>query len=121
MIHVDASDPTPVEQQIVRNVRAAMADGVYGPGDALPTVRQVAVQLRVNANSVSRAYEEMERLGILEHRPGAGFFLTAPSGPHGEPVLAELIALEDEFLRRASEIGFSLDEIIIHLDSRRTD
>jgi GntR family transcriptional regulator len=121
MIRIDPSDPTPVDTQIVRNVRAAVGAGVYEPGDALPTVRQVAVELRVNANSVARAYQELERLGVVEHRPGIGFFLTDANAPHGEAFLAELTALEDEFLRRASEIGFSLDEIIIHLDSRRTD
>ena len=121
MIHLDPTDPTPVDRQIVRNVRAAIADGIYQVGDPLPTVRQVAVELRVNANAVSRAYEELERLGMVEHRPGKGFYLTSPGAAHGQPVLAELVTLEDDFLRRASDLGFSLDEVIIHLDSRRTD
>ena len=121
MINIDPTDPTPVETQIVRNVRAAIDEGVYEAGDPLPTVRQVAVDLRVNANAVARAYEEMERLGLVEHRPGIGFFLTDVNAPRGRTFLAELTVLEDDFLLRASEIGFSLDEIIIHLDSRRTD
>jgi GntR family transcriptional regulator len=120
MFHIDPDDPTPVDTQIVRNVRAAVGAGVLEPGDALPTVRQVAVELRINANAVERAYRELERMGVVEHRPGTGFFLTDLRPPHDGALLAQLTALEDEFLRRAGEIGFSLDEIIIHLDSRRS-
>jgi GntR family transcriptional regulator len=120
MFHIDPDDPTPVHTQIVRSVRASIGAGVLEPGDALPTVRQVAVELRVNANAVERAYRELERMGVVEHRAGTGFFLADVRPPHDEALLGQLAALEDDFLRRASEIGFSLDEIIIHLDSRRS-
>ena len=120
MFHIDHSDPTPVETQLVRTVRSAVGAGLLSPGDALPTVRHLAVQLRVNANAVDRAYAELGRMGVVELRPGIGVFVRATPLEVGRAALEEeLTALEDTFLREASALGFSLDEVIIHLDSRR--
>jgi len=120
MFHIDPSDPTPVESQLVRTVRSAVGAGLLSPGDALPTVRHLSVELRVNANAVDRAYAELARMGVVELRPGIGVFVCAsPLEVGGGAVYEELTALEDTFLREASDLGFSLDEVIIHLDSRR--
>ena len=120
MFHIDHSDPTPVETQLVRTVKSAVGAGLLSAGDALPTVRHLAVQLRVNANAVDRAYAELARAGVVELRPGIGVFVCAASDAVGrESLYEELTALEDTFLREASTLGFSLDEVIIHLDSRR--
>jgi GntR family transcriptional regulator len=120
MFHLDPSDPTPIEAQLVRTVRSALGAGLLEPGERMPTVRQLAVELRVGANAVARAYEELERQGVLETKHGVGTVVRlSPSAIQHEELLAELSALEDTFLRQASELGFSLDEVIIHLDSRR--
>ena len=120
MFHIDPSDPTPAEAQIVRTVRSALGAGLLAPGERMPTVRQLAVDLRVGANAVARAYEELERQGVLETKQGVGTVVRlSPSAIKHDELLAELAALEDTFLREASELGFSLDEVIIHLDSRR--
>lgn len=120
MFHLDPSDPTPIEAQLVRTVRSALGAGLLVPGERLPTVRQLAVDLRVGANAVARAYQELERQGVLETKQGVGTIVRlSPSAIKHDELLAELSALEDTFLREASELGFSLDEVIIHLDSRR--
>jgi GntR family transcriptional regulator len=120
MFHIDHSDPTPVETQLVRTVKSAVSAGLLSPGDALPTVRHLSVELRVNANAVDRAYTELAKTGVVELRPGVGVFVRAsPDGVGRESLYEELTALEDTFLREASALGFSLDEVIIHLDSRR--
>lgn len=120
MFHVDPSDPTPIEAQLARAVRSAIADESLAPGDALPTVRQLAVQLKVGANAVARAYAELEREGVLATRPGVGAVVRAsPDEIRRDELHAELSALEDTLLREASALGFSLDDVIIHLDSRR--
>jgi GntR family transcriptional regulator len=120
VFHVDLTDPTPVEQQLVRSVRSAVGAGLLIPGEQLPTVRQLSVELRVGANAVARAFEELERQGILETRPGVGTVVRAsPDEIRREELFDELAALEDTLLREASALGFSLDEVIIHLDSRR--
>ena len=120
MFHIDPSDPTPVEAQIVRTVRSALGAGVLAPGQTLPTVRQLAVDLRVGLNAVSRAYAELERQGVLETVAGVGTVVRAsPDAIQREELYAELVALEDTLLREAGVLGFSLDDVIIHLDSRR--
>jgi GntR family transcriptional regulator len=120
MFHIDPSDPTPVEAQLVRTIRSAVGAGTLAAGDALPTVRQLSVDLRVGANAVARAYEELERQGVLATRAGVGTVVRAsPEAIRREELLDELVALEDTLLRGAAELGFSLDDVIIHLDSRR--
>ncbi|HEV2150198.1 MAG TPA: GntR family transcriptional regulator [Longimicrobiaceae bacterium] len=121
MFHVDPGDPTPVEAQLVRTIRSAVGAGLLEPGDPLPTVRQLAVELRVNANAVENAYAELRAQGVLEDRPGKGTRVrSAREAIRREELYLELAALEDSFLREAAALGFSLDDVIIHLDQRRS-
>ena len=68
IVTVDARDRTPIYAQLDRALRAAIATGRLVAGDQLPTVRQLAVELSINANTVARVYAELERAGILETR-----------------------------------------------------
>jgi GntR family transcriptional regulator len=120
MFHIDPTDPTPVDAQLVRTIRSAIGAGLLEAGEPLPTVRQLAVELKVGANAVSRAYAELQRQGVLATKPGVGAVVRATPGDIGqEELLDELSALEDTFLRQANGLGFSLNDVIIHLDSRR--
>jgi GntR family transcriptional regulator len=120
MFHVDTTDPTPVQDQLVRAIRSAVAAGLLDAGQVLPTVRQLAVELRVDANAVARAYAELEREQVLATRAGVGTVVRASAEDiRREELFDELAALEDTFLRGASALGFSFDEVIIHLYSRR--
>ena len=120
MFHNDTTDPTPVDAQLVRTIRSAIGAGLLEPGEPLPTVRQLAVDLKVGANAVSRAYAELQRQGVLATKAGVGAVVSAAPGDIGqEELLDELSALEDTFLRQANGLGFSLNDVIIHLDSRR--
>jgi len=121
MLDVDTGDPTPLSAQIERAIRASIASGQLMPGDRLPTVRQLAVDLCVNANIIARVYAELERTGVLETRRGAGTFVI---GHRPEPMSRrqrqrELRALEDRFLAEAAALGFSLDEILEQLEQRQ--
>jgi GntR family transcriptional regulator len=75
-ISVDPSDPKPTYLQIVEAVRRAIAIGALRPGDQLPTIREVAVRARINRNTVSRAYLELEHQGLVRARQGAGCFVS---------------------------------------------
>lgn len=120
MFVIDRTDPTPVDSQLVRSIRSAVGAGLLEAGDALPTVRQLAVELRINANAVAKAYAALEQEGIVEKKPGVGTVVRAGrSAVAREELWGELAALEDSFLREAASLGFSLDDVIIHLDSRR--
>lgn len=73
---IDLNNPKPTYQQIVDQVRKAIATNVLKPGDQLPTIREAAIQARVNRNTISRAYLEMEHLGLLRSRQGSGCFVS---------------------------------------------
>ena len=72
---LDHRHPTPLHAQLEHGIRAAIATGRLGPGTQLPTVRQLAVDLRINANTVARVYVHLERAGLLETRKGVGTFV----------------------------------------------
>ena len=73
--HVDARSATPIYDQIVTQVRFAIASGTLARGEALPSVRQLAVALRVNPNTVARAYRELESEGLVDTQQGRGTFV----------------------------------------------
>src|SRR5262245_55272005 len=77
LVTLDSGDPTPIYAQLDRGFRAAIATNRLRPGDQLPTVRQLAVDLQINANTVARVYAELERAGVIETKRGVGSFITA--------------------------------------------
>jgi GntR family transcriptional regulator len=110
---VNPKDPTPLHAQLERSIRVAIASGRLKPGDQLPTVRQLAVDLRVNANTVSRVYVHLERMGTLETRRGVGTFV-AEARDHArneEAREAELRAIVGRALAEASAHGFSAADL----------
>jgi GntR family transcriptional regulator len=80
---IDADNPVPIFQQIVDRLTRAVAAGVYKPGELVPSVRQQALNLLVNPNTVQRAYEHLEREGVLISRRGSGMAVA-----DGAPALA---------------------------------
>jgi GntR family transcriptional regulator len=121
VVTIDPRDSTPIYAQIERGLRAGIAAGRLRPGDQLPTVRQLAVELRVNANTVARVYADLERNGVLETRRGVGSFVTA-SPEHARPPAEHqrrLRAFVTRLLGDAAAAGFSLDEVIAEVDTHR--
>lgn len=76
IFEVDLHSPKPVYQQMMDQVKLAVARGTLQPGDRLPTIRDVAVQARVNRNTVARVYAELEREGLVYTRTGQGCFVS---------------------------------------------
>ena len=72
---IDPKCSTPIYRQIAEQIRAAIDAGVYRPGEVLPSLRALAVDIRVNPNTVQRAYEELERAGVVQSRRGLGIFV----------------------------------------------
>src|SRR5579859_4537634 len=114
MFAIDATDPTPLYAQLERAICVAIATGRLRDGDQLPTVRQLAVDLRVNANTVAKVYGELERGGMLETRRGVGTFVRASRADADTRTGRErpLLALIDKFLADAAALGLSADEAI---------
>src|SRR3954451_9223091 len=114
MFAIDPRDPTPLYAQLERAIRLAIATGRLGAGARLPTVRQLAVDLRVNANTVAKVYGELERAGVLETRRGVGTFVREVGDgavPRDER-LRQLAALADRYLADAAALGFSAEEAV---------
>ena len=111
----------PLYAQLARAIRFAIATGRLRVGEQLPTVRQLAVELRVNANTVAKVYAELERSGILETRRGVGTFVSARhlATSHHEDHEKHLTELIDRFLEEANAMGFSPDDLLDQLQSRR--
>lgn len=98
----------PVYLQIQAQVERRIASGALRPGDALPSVRALAKQLRVNPNTVVRAYRELEFLGLVVTRHGEGTFIADGAAKQAQP--GELIAdRAEQLVREAKELGLSKD------------
>lgn len=117
---IDTRHPTPLHHQLERAIRFAIATGKLGVGDQLPTVRQLAVELRINANTVAKVYAGLERSGMVETRRGVGTFIKARhfEAAREKDRERELRELEDHFLAKAAHLGFSAKETVDHLKDR---
>ena len=122
-LSIDPRDATPIYAQIEHGLRAAIATGRLQTGEQLPTVRQLAVELSVNANTVARVYAELERAGVLETRRGVGSFVSAgraEARPAGEKA-RKLRGFVTRILADADRGGFTIDEVIDALSEHRTE
>jgi GntR family transcriptional regulator len=123
LLSVDPRDPTPIYAQLERGLRAAIATSRVRPGDQLPTVRQLAVDLRINANTVARVYAELERAGVIETRRGVGSFVTAGTTRAHPPREHDrrLRAFVTRMLADADAAGFTLDDVVGALNAQRPE
>jgi GntR family transcriptional regulator len=114
LVTLDPRDATPIYAQLERGLRAAIGAGRLRLGDQLPTVRQLAVELRVNANTVARVYSDLERSGVLETRRGVGSFIRARPEEARPPKEHQrrLRAFTTRVLADASEAGFTPRELV---------
>ncbi len=106
----------PVYRQIIDQVRSGMALGTLAAGDQLPTVRQLAVDLAINPNTVMRAYRELELGGLLETHQGTGTFVANRKLERKDAERErQLTQLAHEFAARAGAAGFSVEELLERL------
>ena len=121
LVFIDQRDPTPIYAQVERGLRAAIATSRLRPGDQLPTVRQLAVDLQVNANTVARVYAELERAGVIETKRGVGSFISATPAQAHPPREHDrrLRAFATRVLADAEAVGFTIDDVIAALHAHR--
>ncbi len=119
---LDMQSGVPLYRQLIDQVQAAIAGGLLIPGDQLPTVRQVAVDLEINPNTVMRAYREMEIRGILDTQQGTGTFVAQQTIDRDAVEHSRgLEQLVEEFAARAGAGGFNLEELMVALRDRVTE
>jgi GntR family transcriptional regulator len=114
MTGIQWSDGAPIYRQLKERVIAMMLDGVLKPGDALPSVRQVAAEYQLNPITVSRAYQELADEALVEKRRGLGMYVTEEAskkllGNERERFLTEEWPL---VLERIQRLGLSMDELL---------
>lgn len=110
---LDAKSGVPFYKQIILQVEFAIADGRFITGDQLPTVRSLAVDLKINPNTVARAYNEMEIRGIVNTQQGTGTFISDKeihlTEVERENMLENLVR---PFVTKATSYGFRADEVL---------
>ena len=118
VFRLDSSTGVPFYRQIIDQVLLAVADGRLKPGTQLPTVRQLAVDLSVNLNTVAKAYREMEIRGIVQTQQGTGTFVAARSGAKTREKRKAMHDLVDRFLANAEAHGIPLEDLVEALAER---
>ena len=118
-LRVDTRDPMPIYAQLERRIRSAIAAGRLQPAEQLPTVRQLAVALRINANTVARVYAQLERDGVLQTRRGVGTFIAEPAARasqlSNDARDRELQRLVQGLLAEAGSLGFTTEDVMAAL------
>jgi len=111
-IQITTGSGTPIYRQIIEQVRLGVATGALAPGDAMPSVRNLAEENLVNANTVVKAYAELVRDGVLESHHGKGFFVAEKRRVYSRAErLRRLRQALDTFVHEAVFLDFTADEI----------
>jgi len=120
--YINFDDPTPIYAQLERAIRFAIATDRLRVGEKLPTVRQLAVDLKINANTVGKVYLELERAGVVETRRGVGPFVSERQPARSIRATLgdrqrELRAFAERIMAEAHSLGYPLDEVIEQLET----
>jgi GntR family transcriptional regulator len=127
MLQINFKSGMPIYLQVVDQIKAAAASGALQPGEALPSIRPLAEELRVNRNTIAKAYSELETMGVIETQPGKGCFLTENHSPLKKEVRRRMLIREiDQVIVQAHHLQVPAGEFLklVHdrieaLDSKR--
>jgi DNA-binding transcriptional regulator YhcF (GntR family) len=114
--HLDTRSGVPTYLQVVQQVRQAVRLGILRPGDQLPTVKEVVGSLAINANTVLKAYRELDREGLVEGRRGLGTFVSSELPPRPPDELKELRTSLRRWIERARAAGLDEDGMTAFFD-----
>jgi GntR family transcriptional regulator len=119
LLQIDFKSGKPVYLQLVDQIRYAAASGGLRTGEPLPSIRPLAEELRVNRNTVAKAYAELESQGVIETRPGKGCFLKENHSPFTKPVRQKLLVKEiDEAVVTAHHLQVDRDAFLTMVNER---
>jgi GntR family transcriptional regulator len=113
MLQINFKSGMPIYLQVVDQIKAAAASGALQPGEALPSIRPLAEELRVNRNTIAKAYSELETMGVIETQPGKGCFLTENHSPLKKEVRRRMLIQEiDQVIVQAHHLQVPSDEFL---------
>ena len=118
-IHITTSNGVPPYLQIVNQVKYLVASGRLGPGEELPPIRSLALQLRITPNTVARAYRELETAGVVVKRSTTGTYVSDAGSPLARRERLRIVTERiDALIAEARQLGFDADEIVNLLRQR---
>jgi GntR family transcriptional regulator len=119
LIQLNFKSGKPVYLQVVDQIKSAAASGGLRPGDALPPIRSLAEELRVNRNTIAKAYDELESQGIIESRHGRGSFLADNHSPLKKDIRRRMLIGEiDQAVVQAHHFQFTRKEFLALVEER---
>ena len=119
IIQINFKSGKPVYLQLVDQIKAAAASGALKTGEALPCIRPLAEELRVNRNTIAKAYSELESMGVIETVPGKGCFLKENNSPLKKEVRRKMLVEEiDQVIVQAHHLQVPPDELLALLQER---
>lgn len=118
LLHI-SSDGAPIYQQIVDQIQFRIMSGQLTAGDELPAIRNLAESLRVNPNTVARAYRELEHEGLVEKRRTTGTFVAELPEKRSAAQRRNLLAPQiDKLIILSRQLGFTIDEVVAQIENR---
>src|SRR5688572_26681193 len=119
-ITIDLSDGVPIYRQIANQIRYLAASGRLAPGEELPPIRTLALQLRVTPNTIVKAYGELEAAGVVRKRAGAGTYVSDGLSRLADGERRRIVEQRiDALLAEAHHLNFTADDILRMVDERR--
>jgi GntR family transcriptional regulator len=111
-VKINPSSHVPIYLQIAEGIRAAVAAGLYRPGEALPSLRNMAIQIKVNPNTVQRAYDELEREGLIYAQRGKGLYVSEKGTASAQCQAGDGVRrVLDEAVRAGQAAGMSAEQV----------
>ena len=118
-LKIDAKSALPVYEQVKRALKLAILSGDFKDGDRIPSIRDLALQLQINPNTVIKIYYQLEVEGFVASRPGLGYFVKLDREPLQRERRALFDSLAMDFVTKAVELGYSWDDIANAVSSLR--
>jgi GntR family transcriptional regulator len=117
-IKINPKSAVPVYEQVKREIKLAILSGRLKEGEKLMSIREMAVRLRINPNTILKVYYQLEVEGFIASRPGAGYFISTDAGRTQKEKHELFEQVTDDYITSASDLGYSIEDMIMELKNK---